>query len=387
MNILFLCQYYAPEPFRHNDICEALVKRGHRVTVVTGTPNYPEGEIYPGYENGAHARETIGGVQVIRLPLIPRKTGAVYRLLNYYSFVWSSEQYLRKCAEPFDVVFAYQLSPVMMAQAGIRWAGKHEKKVVLYCLDLWPDSLVSGGIRKDSAVYRFFYRVSRKIYRSADVLLASSRAFVDYFEKEFGIPGGQYLPQYAEDLFVPEQCRKEPNEVLDLMFAGNVGAAQSVDTILEAAKLTQGDPIRWHIVGDGSEYPRLVEKAKALQNVVFYGRRPLEEMPKFYAMADAMLVTLHADPVISLTLPGKVQSYLAAGKPILAAVDGEIARVLQEADCGLWGPAEDGAMLAENARRMLHAPKESMSRHARSYYEKHFQKNAFLDRLEKALEA
>lgn len=387
MNILFLCQYYYPEPFRHNDICEALVQRGHRVTVVTGTPNYPEGEIYPGYGQGAHAEEMINGVRVVRLPLIPRKTGAVYRLLNYYSFVWSSERYLRRCRETFDVVFAYQLSPVMMADAGIHWAKKHGKKVVLYCLDLWPDSLVSGGVGKNSLIYRFFYHVSRRIYRSADVLLASSRAFAHYFKKEFGITGAEYLPQYAEDIFAPEQCRKAENDRLDLMFAGNIGAAQSVDTILEAAKLTRNEPIHWHIVGDGSEYQRLVEKAKELPNVTFYGRRPLSEMPRFYAMADGMLVTLHRDPVISLTLPGKVQSYLAAGKPILAAGDGEIARVIRDADCGLCGKAEDGAALAENARGLRAADLGEKSRNARAYYEVNFQKERFLTRLELALKS
>ena len=144
MRILVVCQYYSPEPFRLTDICEALVQQGHQVTVVTGTPNYPEGEIYPGYEKGRHAHEVIQGVEVYRCPIIPRKQGAVYRFLNYYSFVLSASRQLRRMQEDFDVVFVNQLSPVMMAQPGLSWAKRHGKRCVLYCLDLWPESLLVG---------------------------------------------------------------------------------------------------------------------------------------------------------------------------------------------------------------------------------------------------
>ena len=183
MKILVVCQHYFPEPFRLPDICETLVRRGHTVTVVTGTPNYPEGEIYDGYAKGARTDEVINGVRVHRCPLIPRKTGTLYRVLNYYSFVLSSEWYLRRCKEDFDVVFVNQLSPVMMAQAGLSWAKRHGKKCVLYCLDQWPESLLAGGIRKDSIVYQIFLKVSQNIYRRADDLLVSSRGFVNYFRQ------------------------------------------------------------------------------------------------------------------------------------------------------------------------------------------------------------
>ena len=165
MRILVVCQHYYPEPFRLPDICETLVQHGHTVTVVTGTPNYPEGKIYKGYENRKKADEVIGGVRVHRCPLIPRKTGVLFRILNYYSFVLSSEWYLRHCKEDFDVVFVNQLSPVMMAQAGLSWAKRNGKKCELYCLDLWPESLLVGGIHKNSAVYKLFLNISRRLYR------------------------------------------------------------------------------------------------------------------------------------------------------------------------------------------------------------------------------
>ena len=177
----------------------------------------------------------------------------------------------------------------------------------------------------------------RKCYQQADKILVTSRLFADYFEKEFGITDTEYLPQYAEAIFAPEQCRKAENGYIDFMFAGNIGAAQSIDTIVKAAKLLIDIPnIRWHIVGDGSELERLQSMARGMEQVIFYGRKPLEEMPKYYAMADAMLITMQRDPVLSLTLPGKVQTYMAAGKPVIGAINGEASLVINEAECGLW---------------------------------------------------
>ena len=178
MNVLVVCQYYYPEPFRLPDICQALVEKGHSVTVVTGTPNYPEGVVYPGYEKGARADEVLSGVRVHRCPTVPRKKGAFYRFLNYYSFVLSASRQLRRMQEDFDVVFVNQLSPVMMAQPGLSWAKQHGKRCVLYCLDLWPESLLVGGISKNSPIYKVFLRISRGIYRRADKLLVSSHGFL-----------------------------------------------------------------------------------------------------------------------------------------------------------------------------------------------------------------
>ena len=152
MKILVICQYYWPEPFRITDICEALVERGHEVTVVTGTPNYPMGEIYPGYENGKKCDEVIHGVTVHRCEILPRKTGTVNRLKNYFSFPIASKRYVKTLVDDFDVVFVNQLSPVMMAEAGIWYKKRHGKKMVLYCLDLWPESLCIGGVRRNSII-------------------------------------------------------------------------------------------------------------------------------------------------------------------------------------------------------------------------------------------
>ena len=389
MKILVACQYYAPEPFRISDICEALAEQGNDVTVVTGTPNYPEGEIYPGYEKGARADEVIGGVRVHRCPLIPRKSGAVYRFLNYYSFVWSSRRYLRKMKEDFDVVFVNQLSPVMMAEGALAWAKRNHRRCVLYCLDLWPESLLAGGIGQGSPIYQLFLRISRRIYRSADGILVSSRGYAEYFREKFQIENVRYLPQYAEDLFGELPQPTEEQQTVDFLFAGNVGSGQSVETIVEAARLLKNEStIHIHIVGGGISLEKCRILAEGLPNITFYGRQKLEQMPRYYAMADVFLVSLVKDPVLSMCLPGKVQSYLAAGKPVVGAIDGEAARVIREAECGMCAPAEDPETLAELIRRMAAQPKlrKQYGENARRYYRAHFQKEKFISDLAAVLQ-
>lgn len=389
--ILVICQYYKPEPFRISDICEEMVRRGHEVLVVTGYPNYPEGILYEGYGKGKHIDEVINGVKVHRCYTIPRETGTVKRMLNYYSYATSSTKYVLsdKCVatdgKPFDVVFCNQLSPVMMADAAIAYKKKYKVPAVMYCLDLWPESLIAGGITRESVIYKYFHHVSKKIYRQMDKILITSRLFSNYLTKEFNIKKEkiEYLPQYAEGIF--EQISpKEENGIFDFVFAGNIGAVQSVETVIKAAELLKNEPVRFHIVGGGTDLERLQQKANGLDNVMFYGRRPLEEMPEYYAKADAMLITLAVDPVLSLTLPGKVQSYMAVGRPIIGAIDGETKTVIEEAQCGFCGKADDAAELAENIKKFINCEnKMAMGQNARKYYEENFEEKLFMDKLEK----
>ena len=377
MNILVIC----------------LVKRGHRVRVVTGMPNYPQGDRYPGYEENRVREEEKDGVQIVRLPIHPRKTGALHRFWNYYSYVHQSKRYvsgrLARNGEAFDLVFVYQLSPVMMARAGLRYAKKYGLPLLMYTLDLWPESLLAGGVARGSAVYRLYHGVSGHIYRAADRILVTSGQFAPYLSREFDVPETRLrcLPQFADALFTPLPA-KPREEVLKLLFAGNVGLYQHLDTVLEAAELLRSEPVEFQIAGDGSELERLRQLARQreLQNVFFLGRRPVEEMPELYAQADALLVTMIRDPFISLTLPGKVQSYLAAGKPVLGAIDGEAARVIREADCGFCGPAEDAAALAENVRKLMACPDLGpLGRSAAQYYSRHFSLDRFMQALEEEL--
>lgn len=382
--ILVICQYYKPEPFRISDICEELVCRGHEVHVVTGYPNYPEGVLYEGYGKGKHIDEVINGVKVHRCYTVPRQTGIIKRFLNYYSYAISSTKYVlsKKCVasdgKAFDVVYCNQLSPVMMAHAAIAYKKKYNVPVVMYCLDLWPESLIAGGITRKSAIYKYYHLVSKRIYRQMDKLLITSRMFSDYLRNEFGIKKGkiEYLPQYAEGIF-EQILPREKDGTFHFMFAGNIGAVQSVETVIKAAEILKDEPVKFHIVGGGTDLEGLKEFSKGLKNISFYGRRPLEEMPGFYKKTDAMLVTLKADKVLSMTLPGKVQSYMAAGKPIIGAINGETEKVIADAACGYCGKAEDAKELAENIKKFIDNPnRDLMGKNARAYYEEHFeQKN------------
>lgn len=391
MKILVVCQHYWPEPYPLADSCEELARRGHTVQVVTGVPNYPMGYIYGDYKKGKNRDQEHNGVHIHRTFTIGRRQNILFRLLNYYSFAISSTLYVRRLKKEFDVVYTNQSSPVMMVNAALAYGKKWGKKVVLYCMDLWPASLAAGGIGKSSPIYKLFDRVSRKLYRKADKILITSQMFREYFRKEFDITDEKigYMPQYASSCFDVLPPREEDG-LVNLMFAGNVGTAQSIPTILHAAKLLEEEKqLRWHIVGDGSELENMKNLAAQLQlqNIVFHGRKPLEEMPAYYAKADAMLLTLTADPFISMTLPGKVQTYMAAGKPIIAAGNGEIQTVLTRAECGFCAPAEDAQGLANAVKDFLDCPnRQQLGQNAGKFYSENFTRDVFMNTLERELQ-
>lgn len=385
MKILVVCQYYYPEPVRTSDICEELVKQGHDVTVITDVPNYPMGNVYDGYKK---IREEVrNGVKIYRCFTIPRKKGVIMRFLNYYSFSISSTLFINKLNEKFDRVFVYQLSPVMMANAAIKYKKKNNTKMILYCLDLWPESLCAGGIKQNSLIYNIYKNISKKIYYNADKILITSKTFKSYFNEKFNINDDkiEYLPQYAESLFIPEKCRKIGNGNIDLLFAGNIGKAQNIDLIIKAADILRDiKNLNWHVVGDGSEFQnckKMVEDLK-LTNFFLYGRKPLEEMPDYYSKADAMIVTLSGDSVVSTTLPGKVQSYMAAGKPIIASANGETKIVIDEAQCGFCAKADDIDDLVRVVKEFIeYSDKNKLGENAYNFYKINFEKNMFMDKL------
>ena len=395
MRILATCQYGWPEPYPSLYPMEEMAKRGHYVHAVTGTPNYPMGDVFDGYRNKT-SREDHNGIHITHVPVIPRKKDTVHRMLNYHSYPVSAKLFLSHLKGNYDVIFANQSSPVMMVEPAVKYAKKHDKRVVMYCMDLWPASLCVGGVSKDSAVYKFYYRISKKIYEQVDVLLVTSRKFKDYFIEEFGIPENKivYLPQYALSTFdhIPQGGEKDTT---DLVFAGNVGTAQNIGVILRAAAIIQkeqitdnGRKIVFHIVGDGQELDNLKSYAKkeALENVIFHGRKPSEEMPKYYGLADAMIVTLLPDPLISLTLPAKVQSYMASGKPIIASADGEIPDVISESRCGFSAKADDENDLVRAIKEFIASPdRQELGENGRRFYSQHFAVDIVMDKLEDIL--
>ena len=389
MKILVICQYYYPEPFKVHDLCEALVSEGHEVDVVTSFPNYPMGEIYEGYKNGEHKDEVINGVNVHRVFTIGRKNGFLFRIANYYAYSLASTRYVSKIKKDYDIVFVYQLSPVLMAQGALKYKKKHNKKILLYCLDLWPDSLTLGGVKKGGLIYNYFKKKSERIYNSADKILVSSKMFEQYFDEMFKIRDEKidYLPQYAEDVFVPDSC--VDNGALNITFAGNIGTTQSIETILYAAQRLKAENIKINIYGDGSgllNLKDLAENKLKLENVIFHGRIPLDRVPGKYAESDGLIVTLSDNPVLSMSFPGKIQTYMAAGKPIIGAVNGEAAEIIKEAECGFCANAEDVDGLVECIKEFMISDKAQLGKNARKYYEENFRKEDFINRLTEELE-
>lgn len=388
VKILVICQHYSPEPFRIADICEALVKEGNEVDVITSLPNYPMGKIYDGYKGGGHKDEVINGVNVHRVFTIGRRNNALFRFINYYTYSIASTLYVTKTKKEYDVVFVYQLSPVMMANGALKYKKKYGKKVVLYCLDLWPESLTLGGIKKKGLIYRYYKKIAQKIYGNVDEIVVSSRMFRNYFEEVFKIKEDkvQYLPQYAEDVFFPIEA--DSDNLLNISFAGNIGTTQSIDTILYAAQKIKGENIHFHFYGDGSGFNKMLSLCKKLQldNVTFHGRVPLEALPEIYAKSDVLIVTLSDNEVLSMSFPGKIQSYMAAGKPIVAAVNGEAAKIITEANCGFASSAEDIDGLVSSIEKVMTADRVKLGENARNYYEHNFQKADFIRKLLNLLE-
>ncbi len=390
MKILVVCQHYWPENFRITEICEDLAARGHDVTAVVGLPNYPSGVIPPEYRHRRNRRQERNGVHIRRVWEVGRKSGKLGLALNYVSYMTAASLKLLFMRRDFDVVYAFSTSPVLMSLPASLLRCVSRAKLMIYVLDIWPACLAAMNVYEGSALYAFMKRVSRWVYRKADRLVYSSKRFKDYLHAVHGIdvPEEDYLPQFADSLFdvLPET---PPSDRLNLVFAGNIGKVQGVETFIRAAVLLRGEPIRWHILGDGANLPAcqaLVNELGLGETVTLYGRRPLADMPVFYAMADAMLVSMRNDISVNDTLPGKVQSYMAAGKPILGSIAGEAPLIIAEAACGLCAPPDDPAAFAAVVRDfMRRSDRKQMGENARLYYQRHFTKQGHMDRLEAML--
>lgn len=392
MKICVVCQYYHPEPFKITQICEDLVSLGHSVHVLTGLPNYPAGTIPDEYRHGKRREETLGGVEVTRVGEIPRGRGKLALLLNYVSFAVTGS--LKALALPanFDSIFVYQLSPVSMALPALVMKKRIKRPIFLYCLDLWPESMKALAPDERSIAFRLTKILSGRIYRSCDVIAVSSPTFGEYLQSVHGVDHERvtYLPQHADDALI-SQSPDEHATPVRFVFTGNIGVMQDVGCILEAVEIL-GTSLEFevHFVGDGSylETARRLVSARSLGDcVIFHGRHPAEEMPTFLGSADACLLTLKSDNLAGLTIPGKLQAYLAAGKPVVAAIDGPARSVIVDAQCGLSVPAGDVAALAGAMRDFIENRHqwEAWGVNARRYYEAHYTLDRFMGSLEQLL--
>ncbi len=391
MKILVICQHYWPENFRVTEICEALVERGHQVTALVGLPNYPTGIIPQEYRHFQNRHQIRNGVEIKRCFEIGRRPGKIGLAINYVSYMTSACIKALFHKRDYDVIYAFSTSPVLMSLPAALLRCFTSKKFLIYVLDIWPACLAAMNVYEGSFLYALMKRVSRWVYAKADLLTYSSKRFQGYLKKvhNIDVPDAYYMPQFADDVFAEPLPAKKSEHEKQLVFAGNIGKIQAVEVLIDAAAQLRDEPVHWHIIGDGSNYEAcktLADKLDLNDKITFYGRKPLEDMPKYYAMADAMLVSMRNDISVNDTLPGKVQGYMAAGKPVLGSIAGETAYVISEAQCGYCAEPDDPSAFARIVRQFLSAENTiEMGQNGRNYYQKHFTKKRHIDKLESML--
>jgi len=395
MKILVISQYFYPENFRINDLVFSLQKRGHDIEVLTGKPNYPKGDYFKGYSWDGPKQEEIEEIKVHRANLILRKKGGGLRLLlNYFSFVFFGLFKILKLKGDFEKVFIYAPSPITVGILGIVAAKKFKCKSYLWVHDLWPESVrVAGGIKSD-IVLGLVNQMTKLIYRFTDLLLVQSPEFKNYILKQ-GVRESKiiYYPYYAEDFYkVVEKDNSYLSQFpkgFNLLFAGNIGVAQSFGTIVNAFEKLKEYDINLVVLGDGRDKSRIQEQIieKGLtKKFHFLGSFPPEQMPYYFSCADGLLITLKKADIFSYTIPGKLQSYLACGKPIIGALDGIGKKFITDSKSGFACDAENHDLLAENILKLYklsEKDKKVLSSNAISYFKQNFKKEILLDKIEK----
>lgn len=391
MNIALVTQYFWPESFSINDLVSSLVEQGHTVEVFTGKPNYPDGKVFEGYTAEGCLQESFGdNVIVHRVPLRPRgNSGGKGLFLNYLSFVFNGLRFFPAQAKDksFDVILVFTLSPITSVVPAIYLKRKLKTHLAIWVLDLWPESLSATGFIKNKLMLSIVGLMVRSIYACTDTILVQSRAFVGAVSRYANPDKIFYYPNSSADVSLsPAKETTVPSELLALLdhsfcavFTGNLGTAQAVETLLAAAvRLKHLSGFKLVLVGSGSMSGWLQQKKNelGLSNLVLAGRFPANEMPQFLHRAKGLVVSLKRADVFAQTVPAKIQSYLAAARPIIAAIDGEGARVVSESGAGLTCPAEDAEQLAscfEQLYRMSDAQRASLGEAGRLYFLEHFE--------------
>ena len=389
MHILIVSQHFWPESFAINDLACSLAQHGHKVTVLTGKPNYPEGKIAPGYKSYGVQRQIYSGLDLIRLPLVPRGNGSKLRLaINYLSFICSgffvAPIVLRRLK--FDVVFVYATSPLLQALPAVSIARLKRAPLAVWVQDLWPDNLAATGFVKSRWLLKLVEIFVRYIYYHTDLILVQSEAFRKPVEYLVGDPRKiHYYPNTAqlskvEDWNISDSSIvPQINKKFSIVFAGNLGSAQSLGTILEAAEFLQAiTEIRFFIIGGGSREVWLAQEVdrRMLNNVELIERLPPAKMPAIFAASSGLLVTLADSPAFALTIPSKLQAYLAAGRPVIACLNGEGARIVNDANAGLTCPAGDAEALAAAVLKLYGMDPKERNRlgiNGRRYFDEHFE--------------
>jgi glycosyltransferase involved in cell wall biosynthesis len=400
LKILIVTQYFYPENFRINDVCLGLNERGHSVTVLTGKPNYPSGKYFKGYNWFSSNREKWNGIDVYRSNLILRGKGnAINLFLNYFSFAFLSCVKLFFIKSSFDKVFVFAPSPITIGIPGIFASKLFKAKSILWVHDLWPESIrIAGGV-ENKFIIEIIDLMTRWIYKKVDKILIQSEAFHSYIEQQVEDKNKiSYYPFYAEPFYRIENPELKYIHGLPkgfkLLFAGNIGEAQSFPTLLEAAKVLKkmNVPISWIIFGDGRMKEMVLKEISdhGLENhFILKGSLPANEMPKYFSCVDGLVVSLKKSEIFSITIPGKLQSYLACGKPVIGSLDGIGAKIINESGCGFTAKAESVEELVEAIISLFNLTKEeriTLGTNGRYYFEKEFEREMLLDKLENILQ-
>ena len=395
--ILVVTQHFWPENFRINDIVEGFLQDGIAVDVLCGLPNYPKGEWFPGYSAAGPFEEEWHGARLYRCKEVPRRGNtSVNIFLNYVSWPWYAAHALHRLPGGYDAVFCFNTSPVLMCWPAIRYAKKHHISFTNYVLDIWPENLYSVLNVKNKALRAIAQGVSDALYKKADRLIAMSEPLQQRLCQRTGMPPQKIavIPQYCEDFYAVPQpdaaLQAQFGGRFNLVFTGTFTPAQSLETVITAvqdARSRGADMLHLLLVGDGMSRAALEAKVKELHAedaVTFYGSVPATDIPKFTALADALIVCLSDSPDLGLTVPAKVASYMAAGKPVLASMDGAGNAAVAAAG-GLSSPACDAAALADNLlalTRMDAAQRAAMGQSAKEYYLAHYRRSELLRKLE-----
>lgn len=401
MKVLFVSQYFFPEQVSNNRISKELSRRGHEVVVYTAVPNYPSGRIFEGYSNRLRRSERWGDIRIWRAWTVPRGRNALQLLVNYVVFPFAASMKTLFGKERPDVVFVSQLSPIFMVLPGAVQKWKTGSPLVYWVQDIWPESATYTLGLRNRFVVGLLNRLCGWLYRQADVVMVQSAAFHDMITR-FGVPSDRIrlLPNTAPENYrpiapekAPEYAGIVPQSGFRLMFAGNIGESQDFDTLVAAAALLrERENLHWVIVGSGRDEERVKQlvAAKGLESRFhFLGRFPEDAMPQFFAHADAMLVSLKDIPIFALTVPYKMQCYMACGKPIIAALNGEGARILNESGAGIAVAASQPQQLADAIVQMMDAPpahRQAYAANSRRYFDANYAASKVYDYLEQTLE-
>lgn len=395
-HILVVSQYFYPETFRINDMCQEWVKRGYQVTVLTGIPNYPMGKFFDGYSYTKRRRENWNGIEIIRIPLIPRGHSSIGMIANYASFVISG--FIKNLLSNIkaDLVFTFEVSPMTQALIGCWYAKKNHVPHYLYVQDLWPENVITVTGISNPAIIKPIDKMVDYIYKNTDEIFATSPSFVEAIcNRKVKVPKEKvhYWPQYAEEFYQP--CERKPvQEIPDdgsfkVIFTGNIGTAQGLQILPQTAELLKNENVKFVMVGDGrylDEFNREVKERAVEDKFIMVPRQPAERIPELLAACDAAFLSFQDDPLWTMTIPAKLQSYMACGMPIIAAVEGETKRIVEVAECGKCCRIGDAEALAVVVNIIRNDDIESMRYKSCKYFESHFNKKKLMDELNKYFE-